>query len=86
MALSDEAMVIYLCSTAYAPWREHSVHPLDPDIGIAWPTDAEPLLSDKDAAAPTLEQSRLTRCCRPTLTARPIWRSCVAPQSASTQR
>jgi len=51
-------MVIYLCSTAYAPGREHGVHPLDPDIGIAWPTDAEPLLSDKDAAAPTLEQAR----------------------------
>jgi len=58
MALSDEATVIYLCSTAYAPGREHGVHPLDPDIGIAWPADAEPVLSDKDAAAPTLEQAR----------------------------
>ncbi len=57
MALSDEATVIYLCSTAYAPGREHGVHPLDPDIGIAWPADAEPVLSDKDAAAPTLEQA-----------------------------
>jgi dTDP-4-dehydrorhamnose 3,5-epimerase len=56
-ALSDEATVIYLCSTAYAPGREHGVHPLDPAIGIAWPADAEPVLSDKDAAAPTLEQA-----------------------------
>ena len=37
---------------------EHGVHPLDPDIGIEWPTDAEPVLSGKDAAAPTLEQAR----------------------------
>ena len=35
--LSDEATVVYLCSTGYAPEAEHGVHPLDPDIGIAWP-------------------------------------------------
>src|SRR5208282_5130873 len=57
-ALSDEATVVYLCSTGYAPGREHGVHPLDPAIGIAWPADADPVLSDKDAAAPTLEQAR----------------------------
>jgi dTDP-4-dehydrorhamnose 3,5-epimerase len=58
MALSDEATVIYLCSTGYAPEREHGVHPLDPDIGIAWPDDVEPVLSGKDADAPSLEQAR----------------------------
>jgi dTDP-4-dehydrorhamnose 3,5-epimerase len=57
-AVSDEATVIYLCSTPYSPGREHGVHPLDPDIGIEWPTDTEPVLSGKDAAAPTLEQAR----------------------------
>jgi dTDP-4-dehydrorhamnose 3,5-epimerase len=57
-ALSDEATVIYLCSTPYAPGREHCVHPFDPDIGIAWPTDTEPVLSVKDAAAPRLEEAR----------------------------
>ena len=56
--LSDEATVIYLCSTPYSPGREHGVHPLDPDIGIEWPADTEPVLSGKDAAAPTLEQAR----------------------------
>jgi len=58
VALSDEATVIYLCSTAYAPEREHGVHPLDPDIGIAWPDGIEPVLSGKDADAPSLEQAR----------------------------
>jgi dTDP-4-dehydrorhamnose 3,5-epimerase len=57
-ALSDEATVIYLCSTPYSPGREHGVHPLDPDIGIEWPADARPVLSAKDAAAPTLEEAR----------------------------
>ncbi len=58
MALSEEATVIYLCSAPYTPGREHGVHPLDPDIGIEWPADTEPVLSGKDAEAPTLEQAR----------------------------
>ena len=58
MALSDEATVIYLCSTPYAPQTEHGVHPLDPGLGIAWPRDVEPILSAKDAAAPGLEEAR----------------------------
>ena len=52
LALSDEATVMYLCSTAYEPGREHGIHPLDPEIGIAWPDDVEPILSDKDARRP----------------------------------
>jgi dTDP-4-dehydrorhamnose 3,5-epimerase len=60
MALSEQATVLYLCSTPYAPGREHGVHPLDPALGIAWPLDGladAPILSDKDAAAPTLEEA-----------------------------
>jgi dTDP-4-dehydrorhamnose 3,5-epimerase len=48
---------MYLCSTPYAPGIEHGVNPLDPDIGIAWPRDAEFILSDKDAAAPSAEMA-----------------------------
>ena len=48
----------YLCSARYAPGREHGVHPLDPDIAIEWPADVVPLLSPKDAAAPTLAQAQ----------------------------
>jgi len=47
-ALADNATLAYLCSETYAPEREHSVHPLDPDLGIAWPV-ASPLLSARDA-------------------------------------
>jgi dTDP-4-dehydrorhamnose 3,5-epimerase len=59
MALTDGATALYLCSTPYAPGREHGVHPLDPALGIAWPTDEgeTPVLSEKDAAAPALEDA-----------------------------
>jgi dTDP-4-dehydrorhamnose 3,5-epimerase len=57
MALSDRATVVYLCSTPYAPGREHGVHPLDPAIGIAWPTGVEAVLSERDAAAPTMAEA-----------------------------
>jgi dTDP-4-dehydrorhamnose 3,5-epimerase len=57
-ALSETATVVYLCSTPYAPGREHGVHPLDPAVGIAWPDGGEPVLSDKDAAAPSLAEAR----------------------------
>ncbi|MWA04182.1 dTDP-4-dehydrorhamnose 3,5-epimerase [Actinomadura sp. LD22] len=58
MALTDDATVIYLCSEPYAPDREHGVHPLDPEIGIEWPAGIEPVLSGKDAQAPTLQEAR----------------------------
>jgi len=64
VSLDDRSTVLYLCSTPYAPGREHGVHPLDPEIGIEWPTlgrNGEPIsiqLSDKDAAAPSLARAR----------------------------
>ena len=58
MALTDDATVVYLCSEPYAPEREHGVHPLDPDLAIDWPPGVEPLLSDKDAAAPSLQEAQ----------------------------
>jgi dTDP-4-dehydrorhamnose 3,5-epimerase len=59
MALTDGATALYLCSTPYAPGREHGVNPLDPAIGIAWPLEGgeAPVLSDKDAAAPSLDEA-----------------------------
>jgi dTDP-4-dehydrorhamnose 3,5-epimerase len=59
-ALSDSATVLYLCSTPYAAGREHGVNPLDPAIGIGWRPAAEagePILSDKDLTAPSLDEA-----------------------------
>lgn len=63
MSLQDGSTVAYLCSSPYAPGREHEVDPLDPALGIAWPTHAvdgsplRPRLSPKDAAAPGLVEA-----------------------------
>jgi len=54
VALTDDATVIYLCSSVYDPAAEHGLNPLDPDLGLPWPGDLPLLLSDKDAAAPSL--------------------------------
>ncbi|MEI6254782.1 MAG: dTDP-4-dehydrorhamnose 3,5-epimerase, partial [Mycobacteriaceae bacterium] len=59
LALQDESTVMYLCSTPYAPQREHTIAATDPEIGIDWPIPADRLtLSDRDAAAPSLAQVR----------------------------
>jgi dTDP-4-dehydrorhamnose 3,5-epimerase len=64
MALEPGTTIVYLCSTPYAPEREHTVHPLDTTIGIEWPTAApggavlSVVLSDRDAAAPTLAHAQ----------------------------
>ncbi|WP_328538773.1 dTDP-4-dehydrorhamnose 3,5-epimerase [Streptomyces sp. NBC_00344] len=57
LALTDDATVVYLSSAGYAPQREHGVNPLDPELAIDWPAAVTPLLSDKDAAAPTLAEA-----------------------------
>ena len=71
MALSEECTVLYMCSTPYAPSREHGVHPLDPALGIGWPADIRPALSAKDAAAPTLAEAQQSGLLPQTLTASP---------------
>jgi dTDP-4-dehydrorhamnose 3,5-epimerase len=43
----------YLCSETSSPTVEHGLHPLDPALGIEWPV-TELLVSERDAAAPTL--------------------------------
>jgi dTDP-4-dehydrorhamnose 3,5-epimerase len=60
MALQDGTAISYLCSTGYSPGREHGITPLDPELGIDWPSGVEPLLSPKDAAAPTLAEAKAT--------------------------
>ncbi|MFB6781416.1 dTDP-4-dehydrorhamnose 3,5-epimerase family protein [Streptomyces sp. NPDC056352] len=57
MALTDDATVVYLCSEGYAPGREHGIDPLDPELSIEWPEGITPLLSEKDAAAPSLAEA-----------------------------
>lgn len=63
-ALTEGAVVNYLCSAPYAPGREHGIDPFDPELGIAWPdrgADGRPLrlvLSTKDQTAPSFAEVR----------------------------
>ena len=55
-ALVDDATVSYLCTTPYSPEHERVVHPLS--MGVAWPFSTDELvLSERDAAAPSLEEA-----------------------------
>jgi len=56
-ALEDDSAVMYLCSATYSPAREHAINPLDPGIGLTLPEGITPVLSAKDAAAPSLSQA-----------------------------
>lgn len=52
--LSDEADVAYKCSSYYDPATEAGIAYDDPDVGIAWPAEVEPIVSERDATAPRL--------------------------------
>jgi len=56
-SLEDDSSVMYLCSATYDPAREHGINPLDPELGLALPEGVTPVLSPKDAAAPSLSQA-----------------------------
>ncbi|MEU5852631.1 dTDP-4-dehydrorhamnose 3,5-epimerase family protein [Saccharopolyspora shandongensis] len=57
-ALTDDTVMTYLCSTPYNPAAEHGIDPLDPDLALPWSDlDGEPILSEKDRAAPGLAQA-----------------------------
>ena len=55
VALEDDTVVAYLCSTGYDPQREKGVLPTDPALGQPLPADA--LLSPRDLAAPTVAEA-----------------------------
>jgi dTDP-4-dehydrorhamnose 3,5-epimerase len=57
LALTEPATALYLCSTPYDPQREHGVNPLDPELGIDWPAGVVPILSERDAGAPSLAEA-----------------------------
>lgn len=61
LALEERTVTQYLLSTGYRPTAEHGVDPLDPALDLPWTRwigGDELVLSDRDRAAPTLEEAR----------------------------
>lgn len=73
LALQDNSTVMYLCSTEYDPQREYTICATDPTLAIDWPLvdGATASLSDRDAAAPSLDD---------------VWASGLLPSWEETQR
>jgi epimerase EvaD len=57
VALEDDTVLSYLCSTGYDPTREKGISPVDPALALPIPADLSPVLSPKDTAAPTLAEA-----------------------------
>ena len=56
VTLEPDSEIVYKCSDYYAPEAEGAILWNDPNICINWPTDADPIMSDKDAVAPLLSE------------------------------
>lgn len=56
VALEDESIVCYLLSRSYTPTLERTVSVRDDSLGL--PIPAEPILSERDADAPTLAEAQ----------------------------
>jgi dTDP-4-dehydrorhamnose 3,5-epimerase len=61
LTLSESAEVLYKASGYWSKACERSLRWNDPDLAITWPLEQlgirEPLLAEKDAAAPTFAEA-----------------------------
>ncbi|MBI1285118.1 MAG: dTDP-4-dehydrorhamnose 3,5-epimerase [Thiobacillus sp.] len=59
MVLSDVADFLYKTTAYYAPQWDRGIRWDDPEIGVQWPLEAAPTLSDKDQALPLLKDAEV---------------------------
>ncbi|WP_166354514.1 dTDP-4-dehydrorhamnose 3,5-epimerase family protein [Phytoactinopolyspora limicola] len=57
VARQDFTVLAYLCSSSYDPTLEYTISPRDPALALPLPKDQPPVLSDRDANAPTLAEA-----------------------------
>ncbi|ART78195.1 dTDP-4-dehydrorhamnose 3,5-epimerase [Sutcliffiella horikoshii] len=57
ITLTDNVEVQYKVDELYSPENDRGIIWNDPDIGIEWPIDINPILSEKDQKAPLLEDA-----------------------------
>lgn len=61
LVLSESAEVLYKTTDYYVPDAERTIIWNDPDIGIDWPIERDPILSVKDDAAIRLRDAEVFR-------------------------
>lgn len=49
LTLSESAVMVYKCTDRYSPQHERTLIWNDPDLGIQWPLNRNPIISPKDA-------------------------------------
>ena len=59
LVMSEYADFLYKTTDYYAPQNERTLAWNDPEIGIRWPLDGEPILSAKDRAGQWLKDAEL---------------------------
>nr|WP_042188981.1 dTDP-4-dehydrorhamnose 3,5-epimerase family protein [Kibdelosporangium sp. MJ126-NF4]CEL18581.1 dTDP-4-dehydrorhamnose 3,5-epimerase [Kibdelosporangium sp. MJ126-NF4]CTQ98065.1 dTDP-4-dehydrorhamnose 3,5-epimerase (EC 5.1.3.13) [Kibdelosporangium sp. MJ126-NF4] len=58
VSLADDSVMHYMLSTGYSTDTELAISPTDPDLGLPLVIDADPILSERDAKAPTLAEAQ----------------------------
>ena len=59
VVLSETAEFVYKCHELYHPEDEGGIMWNDPEVGVVWPYEGEPLLSEKDKKHPSLKESKV---------------------------
>jgi dTDP-4-dehydrorhamnose 3,5-epimerase len=59
MTLTDDVEVQYKVDELYSPEHDRGILWNDPTIGINWPMDITPILSEKDEGAPLLKDAEI---------------------------
>jgi dTDP-4-dehydrorhamnose 3,5-epimerase len=59
IVLSEHAIVLYKTTAYYAPEQERTILWSDPALGIRWPLEGDPIVSEKDRRAPPLRSAEV---------------------------
>jgi dTDP-4-dehydrorhamnose 3,5-epimerase len=59
VVLSEQADFLYKTTDYYAPEHERTIVWNDPDIGVDWPLDGDPIVSAKDASGARLRSAEV---------------------------
>ncbi|TXS51902.1 dTDP-4-dehydrorhamnose 3,5-epimerase family protein [Streptomyces sp. t39] len=58
VALEDDTVMSYMLTSSYVAADERALSVLDPALGLPLPDGIEPVMSERDTAAPTLAEAR----------------------------